>query len=279
MIEAPGTVTCITLELASGAIDVVVEEAGVGPVVLLAHSNPGNRHDYDAIWPTLTQSFRTIRFDWPGYGESPAAPHLATATGFCEILDALIQTLVIGQVSIIGNSVGGFAAAAYAKNHPDGMGGLVLVAPGGFTATNFLTRSFCQVMGSNLVGPWAMRNLPRFYLRKANEWTSAIRSRSSVGSKCAEQLSTFQSVWKSFAGKEHDLREVAPEISTPTLLVWGRHDPVLRWRSDGKRAARLLKSALSAEPVVLKCGHQPYAEVPDQFLNALLPFLNRRKHH
>jgi pimeloyl-ACP methyl ester carboxylesterase len=120
-----------------------------------------------------------------------------------------------------------------------------------------------------------MRNLPRVYLRVTNEWTTAIRSRSTAGSKQPEETSTFRSLWRSFANKDHDLREIASTISTPTLLLWGKRDPVLRWRSDGKRAARLLKHVLTDDPVVMKSGHQPYAELPNEFLDAALPFLHQ----
>jgi pimeloyl-ACP methyl ester carboxylesterase len=276
MTENAEKVHPVTLELASGPIVVAVEEAGCGPVVVLTHPNPGSRHDYDAIWSALTQSFRTIRFDWPGFGDSPSAPQVASAVGFCEVLDALITALDLQHASIIGNSVGGFAAAMYAKNNPYRLSSMVLVAPGGFTAANPFTRLFCRLIGSELVGPFAMRNLPRVYLRVTNEWTTAIRSRSATNSRHPEEVATFRSLWKSFANKDHDLRNVASTVSTPTLLVWGKRDPVLRWRSDGKRAARLLKHILTTEPVVMKSGHQPYAELPDQFLDAALPFLHQQ---
>jgi pimeloyl-ACP methyl ester carboxylesterase len=264
----------VTLAMADGPIVVVGEEAGEGPVVVLTHPNPGCRLDYDAIWPTLIQSFRTIRFDWPGYGDSPAAPRVASANGFCEVLASLITAMELEDVSIIGNSVGGFAASMYANSHPERVNKLVLIAPGGFTAANPFTRSFCRIIGSRPVGRIAMRNLPRVYLRVTNEWTSTIRARARDSSNRPDALATFRSLWRSFADERHDLRKVAPALSTPTLLVWGKRDPVLRWRGDGRRAARLLEPALTAAPVVLATGHQPYAELPEQFLHAVLPFLS-----
>jgi pimeloyl-ACP methyl ester carboxylesterase len=147
-------VKSVTLDLANGPVVVVVEEAGNGPVVVLTHPNPGSRHDYDAIWPALTQSFRAIRFDWPGYGDSASAIQVASEVGFCEVLDALVTALDLKNVSIIGNSVGGFAAATYAKNHPDRVASMVLVAPGGFTAANPFTRLFVDSSVPN----WSVRS-------------------------------------------------------------------------------------------------------------------------
>jgi pimeloyl-ACP methyl ester carboxylesterase len=265
----------LTLQTRSGPVVLAVDERGAGPTVILLHPNPGNRHDYDAIWPMLTRSFRTIRFDWPGYGESPEAPENASAVGFCEVLEQFIGTLSLERVSLVGNSVGGFAAAVFAAKHPERVDALVLVAPGGFTAANPFTRTFCRLIGSRLLGPIAMRRLPRRYLRVTNQWTSAIRARAEAGSRREWELATFRSLWQSFAEKEHDLRSVASQIRTPTLLVWGKRDPVLRWRGDGRRAARLLETTIATEPVVMPAGHQPYAELPDRFLDAVLPFLTR----
>jgi pimeloyl-ACP methyl ester carboxylesterase len=76
-------------------------------------------------------------------------------------------------------------------------------------------------------------------------------------------------IWRSFTEPEHDLRTEAAAIRVPTLIVWGRHDPVLPLR-DAEAARRALPRARS---VVLDTGHVPFAEDPEGFLGAVLPFL------
>jgi pimeloyl-ACP methyl ester carboxylesterase len=259
----------VTVSTPFGDAEVAVETAGTGPSVVLVHPNPGCLHDYDAIWDHLATRFHVTRFDWPGYGNSPAAAHVASAVGYSEVLASLIGVLGLDRPVIVGNSVGGFAAASFAINHPTTAGPLVLVSPGGFTRTNALTRMACRAIGSRTLGPLAMRTLPRSYLRERNATTTAIRARAKSGSRNASTVATFRSLWRSFAGPEHDLRKQTASLSVPVLLVWGKHDTVLRWRADGRRAARLL----DVKPIVLPCGHQPYAELPDAFLSAILPFI------
>ena len=65
------------------------------------------------------------------------------------------------------------------------------------------------------------------------------------------------------------VRERAAAISQPTLLVWGRDDPVIPVRL-GALAARTLQRA---KLVVLPTGHVPFAEDPDAFLLEVEPFL------
>jgi pimeloyl-ACP methyl ester carboxylesterase len=76
-------------------------------------------------------------------------------------------------------------------------------------------------------------------------------------------------LWRSFSGPQADLRTIAGTISTPTLLVWGRRDPVLP-PATGRRAQRTIPGA---RLVVLDTGHVSFATRPDEFLAEVLPFL------
>ena len=77
-------------------------------------------------------------------------------------------------------------------------------------------------------------------------------------------------MWRSFSHPDHDLRARARQITAPTLLIWGRYDPVIRLESDGKSAAA---SIPNARLWALETGHMVFAEDPDAFLAAIQPFL------
>jgi pimeloyl-ACP methyl ester carboxylesterase len=68
------------------------------------------------------------------------------------------------------------------------------------------------------------------------------------------------------------LRTAAASIRQPTLVVWGRRDPILPVGGDGRNAHRSLPRA---EFVEVDAGHAPFAEAPEQFLAAVRPFLAR----
>ena len=76
------------------------------------------------------------------------------------------------------------------------------------------------------------------------------------------------SLWGSFSSPEHDLRAGAPSISAPTLLAWGRRDPVIPLRL-GRRAAQAIPGA---ELVVFDAGHSPQVSDPEGFAAKLVPF-------
>ncbi len=144
--------------------------------------------------------------------------------------------------------------------------GLVLVDPGGFTAMNPLTRSFCGVMATEWPGGRLAGLLARLYLRRRNAVTRrAVRE---AGALRGDRLAVHASVWRSFTRAEHDLRRLrAP--SAPVLLQWGRWDPILPCLGDGRRAARVLKTPLHR----FATGHEPYAEAPREWLSSVEPFL------
>jgi pimeloyl-ACP methyl ester carboxylesterase len=176
-----------------------------------------------------------------------------------------------GPFVLIGNSVGGFAAIRTAATHPELVRGLVLVDPGGFTPRWPGTIAACRMIGSARLSGLAMRALPRLYLRRDTAHVAAIRERATIMSTEAERVRTFASIWRSFGERGHNTRIDAARLTVPTLLVWGTRDPVLPWLVDGRRARRALPHA---QVVTFPCGHQAFAEMPDEFVEAVVPFLH-----
>lgn len=259
-----------TIQLSCGAVHYLDEGAGT-PLVLL-HANPGDARDFSAVLPALARRFRVLALDWPGYGRSaiPPRPQEWSALTFHGILWEWLQALQLAPAFFLGNSLGGNAAARLAVEHPQAVRGLVLVSPGGFTPHNVLTRSFCRWMGSR----WGLspRRWAGLYLRRRTPVTRAMLERASGEQAEPARLQLNRAVWRSFASPEHDLRVRARRIQAPTLLIFGRHDPAIQPRTDGRAAALALPAA---ELHVLPCGHAPFAEIPDLFLDRVLPFLQR----
>ena len=164
--------------------------------------------------------------------------------------------------------VGGFAALCAAKLRPSLVAGLVLVAPGGFAAPNALTRLACRSLGRPAVARFAAAPLARLYLRRRNDVTRRALRQAAATGRDPQRRAVFAAVWRSFLHPEHDLRDMPPPPA-PILLTWGRWDPVAIAPTDGRRAARCLGVKIST----FACGHEPYAEVPDNWLGVVGTFL------
>lgn len=248
-----------------------VDEQGTGEPLLLLHANPGDPRDFDAVLAALSERYRVLRVSWPGYGWSPAPEPAASASAmlFATLLEQLVLRLDWRGLRIIGNSVGGYAAARLALTQPDRVQKLVLVSPGGFTQHTFFTRDFCRFKGREYVTKALNGFLAWHYLHHKTAVTQAMRERARLEQRSPAAVAVNAALWRSFIEPAHDLRESAKAIAASTLILGGRYDPLIP-AAESRRAAALIPGA---HCVILPCGHAPFAEIPDIFLATVMPFL------
>lgn len=256
------------LETSTGPVAYDEQGTGKGEPIVLLPSGAHDHHDFDELRALLPSRFRSIALDWPAHGSSPPGEGAATAMRFADVAEQLVQQLAPGGAVVVGNSVGGFAAGRLAIRRPDLVKGLVLVDSGGFLGRPPQVRAFCSLMAR----PWFLRRIyPTFSNRYMRARTDADRRVREVGVATTRRdpgLRAVSELWRSFASPEHDLRERARAIDAPTLLIWGKRDPVIPLRI-GKRVAATIPGA---ELVVLDTGHVPHTSDPEAFASHLIPF-------
>jgi pimeloyl-ACP methyl ester carboxylesterase len=257
-----------SINLSGGTVH--YSDHGKGTTLVLLHANPGESKDFEAVIPALSENFRVLALDWPGYGNS-AMPHHPETIGvlyFYQVLREFLAALALPPAFILGNSLGGNAAARLAAESPELVRGLVLVSPGGFTTPTFFSRNFCKLQGSRFsLSPYRFASL---YLKHRTATTQGMLERAANTQAASRQITLNRAIWRDFSKPSNDLRADAPRIKVPTLLLFGQYDLVIPASKDGKVAAQLIPSA---KFVVLPCGHASFAEVPDLFLAQVQPFL------
>jgi len=258
-----------TIETRAGRV--AYSESGSGPTVLLLHATLHDRRDFDPIVGALARNYRTVAVDWPGHGESDPvdASTEASAPLFADVLEDVVDGLGLSKVVLIGNSVGGFAAARLAINRPQSVAGLVLVNTGGFVRLSPVTRTFCRVLGTPAVFRRAAPLMVRGYMKAKTDSDRQIVKRAIAIAQTTEGIRTGTGLWRSFPTPEHDLRARADELSAPTLIVWGKKDIVAalsvgRATHDAIHGSRL---------EVLDTGHVVFSSDPTGFLAVAEPFL------
>lgn len=104
-------------------------EAGAGDPVLYFH---GTGVTGDAMVPVespmIDDGFRLIIPNRPGYGKTPLSPH-DSAADCANVTAALLDSLGVTDVSVMGSSGGAAFAASFAINHPNRAKALVLLCP------------------------------------------------------------------------------------------------------------------------------------------------------
>ncbi len=185
------------------------------------------------------------------------------------VAEESLAALAPGGAVVLGNSVGGFAATRLAIRRPELVRGLVIVDGGGFQAHTAQVRLFCSLMAR----PRFLRAIyPVFsasYMRSRTDADRRARALSVATTRREDGARAVSELWRSFVSPEHDLRAAAPSIAAPTLIVWGRRDPVIPLRT-GREIERLIPGSRLA---ALDTGHVPHTSDPEGFAQELLGFL------
>jgi len=154
------------MKLRFGDRAIAYDDVGTGapgaPVVLL-HPFPFDRRYWAQTAPALAPARRVITVDARGFGESPAAGAFAIAD-LADDLAALLDALGVATATVIGLSMGGYTALAFAHRHAARLAALVLAdtrAAADTPETRSARDEARALIESGGAGPYLDRSLPR----------------------------------------------------------------------------------------------------------------------
>jgi pimeloyl-ACP methyl ester carboxylesterase len=104
------------------------DERGSGPAVVLVHGHPFSRAMWRGQLDSLSDAFRVVAPDLPGYGESPARGETITPRGLADAVVELMDAIDVDRATVVGLSLGGLVAMELGLGYPDRVAGLVLTA-------------------------------------------------------------------------------------------------------------------------------------------------------
>ena len=254
--------------------------AGGIPVIMLHGGGPGASawSNFGRNLPVFAARFRTLIVDQPGFGSS-AKPEVTGHyfTFAAEALAALLDQLGIGQVHLVGNSLGGGTAVRFALDYPELAGRLVLMGPGGLGVNLFAPD---PTEGVKLLGRFSVEptreNLEKFLrvmVFNQKLITPELVEERFASASTPESLAATKAMGKSFSGADFELgmmwRE-AYRLRQRVLLIWGREDRVNPL--DGALVA--LKTIPRVQLHVFgQCGHWAQLEKFDEFNRLTIDFL------
>jgi pimeloyl-ACP methyl ester carboxylesterase len=268
-----------TLRLADGRLLAWAEWGDRrGHPALFLHPRPGSRLLCPDPATTAAAGVRLITVDRPGYGGSDPVPD-PTLTGFAADLDRLIDHLWLGQVPLVGWSVGGLYAAACAAVLGERVSALALIAtPAPDDAVRWLAAEDHALAGMAATDPAgafaaaisAAATLVTVPEKSGDPWyrpaDSGIRARPGV-------QWPLNTMWReAFRAGAHghaaDLVATArswgfapARIQAPTTLHYGDDDPVLDSGHQCWWAQTLPHARLTVHP---GSGHLvPFVAWPD----------------
>jgi pimeloyl-ACP methyl ester carboxylesterase len=109
-------------------IRLAYERRGTGAPLVLLHGYPLDHHLWDDVAPLLEDTFDLILPDLRGFGGSSTVDSFYTMEDMASDIAALLDQLGIEEAAIVGHSMGGYMALAFARLYPKRVTGLGLVA-------------------------------------------------------------------------------------------------------------------------------------------------------
>ena len=248
-------------------------EAGSGPAVILIHGLGGNTTNWTPTIAPLAQKYRVLVPDQIGFGKSDK-PMLNYRVGtLVDFLDGFYKQVGIQKASLVGNSLGGFTAAAYAIAHPDKVDKLVLVDAAGFAVTGGLDTKIRD--GLNPSTRQQIKDLIGLVFYNKEQFTSDAAVDAFLASRVtAGDQYTIQRFIDSVGRGEDVLDGKLGTIKHPTLIIWGREDGLTPLAMGQRFNKEISGSQLF---IIEKCGHVPQLEKPAEFNTGLLKFLGATK--
>jgi pimeloyl-ACP methyl ester carboxylesterase len=256
-----------------------IVEAGTGTPVLAIHGLGATKGSFLPTLAALSDRFRVIALDQPGFGDSDkpiGAPYDARflADAAVDLLDAL----ELDRAHLVGNSLGGRVALEVGLRHPDRVISIGLLAPSLAWRRGRPLQPLFRIVRPELgliqIAPRPLvEGVVRRLIPDADEgWTAAgvdefLRAYLTPSGRAAfyaaarhiylEQPHGEQGFWTR-------LKELEPDA----LFVWGRHDRLVPL-AFAHHVAEALPRASHLE---LDCGHVPQIELPGQTHAALADF-------
>ena len=109
-------------------LNIAYARAGAGIPLVLLHGYPLDRSIWDLLLPLLEHDFDLLMPDLRGFGESDVAdPGRSLASYAADVL-ALMQQLGLIKAHVVGHSMGGYVALAFARHYPESTAGIGLVS-------------------------------------------------------------------------------------------------------------------------------------------------------
>ncbi len=255
--------------LSRDGVRIYFQDQGVGPPVLLLHAFPLHGAQFQPQIEALSHRYRLIIPDTRGFGQSELRSDVTEMSTIALDAVAILDSLGIPNASVGGVSMGGYAAMALLRNHPQRVKALLLIdtrATADDEAAKKQRERTAQAVLEN-----GMQILIDSMLPKLLSDSACDHSRSAVEQMIGEgKPSGAAAALRGMAARE-DSSDILSRFAGPAVVVVGEHDVL-----TPKQNAELMQSLLSASQLVVipHAGHLSNLENPRAFNEALLQFLS-----
>lgn len=254
-------------------IETACVHSGEGnPPILLIHGFDSSVLEFRRLLPLLAAKHETWAIDLLGFGFTERLPGLAFSPSEIKAhLYAAWQQLIHRPVVLVGASMGGAAAIDFALTYPEAVAKLVLLDSAGF-AKGPAVGKFLLPPIDFLAAEFLRRPRVRYAISKAAYHDPTYASQDAA--LCAAlhlAVPRWRQAMIAFtkSGGYNFLSDRIPELTQPTLILWGEGDRILGTQDAARFEQAIADSKLVWIP---QCGHVPHLECPQLTAQHMLNF-------
>lgn len=242
---------------------------GAGTPLLFVHGFPLDRNSWEPQILAFAADHRCIAPDLRGFGDTEATVGVATMEQFADDLAALLQHLRLESAVIIGHSMGGYIALAFARKYAKMLRGLVLVATRSTADSPDAAagrRATAEKVRTEGTAPLIANMAPKMIA--AGNAHSGLPDFVQMMMGRASQDGVVATL-RGLADRP-DSTPLLPTITVPTLVITGTDDDLIPASESEKMAAVIPRARLEK---IAGAGHLVAYEKPAEFNAALRRWL------
>ncbi|MFV0276840.1 MAG: alpha/beta fold hydrolase [Parahaliea sp.] len=263
-----------------GAIEWPYLEGGdpQGTPVVLIHGFGGDKDNWTYYAPFLTEHYRLITPDLPGFGENDRSmgEDYSVTTQAARVRDFL-DAIGVDRCHLGGNSMGGFIALQFALDYPERLLSLTLFNSAGVAGRDEseLEQMIAVDPGGNPLAVRTPADVGRLFTLVAYKprWLPG-RFKAVLFVRFKEHEKLLDQIFQQIISARHGgmLNDRLPQLAMPVQIIWGRHDRLI----DVSCALVLHENIPGSELVIFEdVGHVPMIEKPGETARHHLSFLDK----
>ena len=259
------------MKLRVAGAELACEVSGTGPALLLLHAFPLGLAMWEPQAATLTDAHQVVRFDCRGFGGSPPGDGLLTMERIADDAVGILDHLGIPSAAVVGVSMGGYAAFALVRRHPERLRALVLAdtrAGADSPETKATRAAQAEKVRREGVRAIADAALPKLL----GETSHGERPELVARVRQIIEANPPRGITDALAGlaARADSTPTLREIRVPTLVLVGEEDAI----TPVAEAETLHHGVAGSRMAVIpRAGHLSSLENPDEFNRQVRSFL------
>jgi pimeloyl-ACP methyl ester carboxylesterase len=243
-------------------------DKGKGRAIVLLHGYPENLHIWDEFSDALSKNFRVIAIDLPGFGETECFGYVHSMELMAQCVHSVMQELNLRRYIVVGHSMGGYVAIAFAELFTENLRGLCMFHSSTYADTQ-------EKKADRDRGIAAVKKHPAPYLKAFS--TNLFADPNNVHIKKVQEIistSTPRGIIAALEGmKIRPNREIILKFTRyPVLFIMGKKDKIINYE------AALPQTEIPSQCKVLlleDAAHMGFYEAPEETLKALRKFAKR----